>query len=366
MSSISFSGAKRSFRRAIRLIFIAGTVLMAASSISCVQETGTVLPEARSKKFKDTQAQLHKLLIEEENPELRFTIMKTMAGNLQAAHDYTSLILFLTEWVDSHPDDQYNSYWLLQTAFAYLKCSSEPMAQHYFEKALRNYSDLTIQGQSIHQLCLKHLLQISTDSANRITYYNQLITRFPDSVSTTELYLRMALEYEKEGEWSQALRCYQLFLSKDDATTIQIPGIPNAFKTAKRLIDFNSSSKSWTYETLDDLVRNVKAALKAGDVGWLENIRSKVNFFAMSWKTDENSDNAQSGLNLSAYMFEKSINYSATLDEMSTPSEAYLRTWGWNTSPNIWYLYFRKVNFPADQNIHGRWEWAGVYFGEKL
>ena len=358
-----FSSHSNSGRR-FRSIFI--SIFISATLFSCGNPTGTVLPQAESKKFKEEQAQLKNLLAEEENPELRFTIMKTIAGNLQAVHDYPELILFLTDWVDSNPDDPYNAYWLLQTAFAYLKCSSEPMAQYYFERTLRNFSDLTIQGQSIHELCLKHLLQISTDPANRITYFNQLITRFPDTVSTTELYVRMAMEYEKEGEWAQSLRCYQLFLAKDDATTIQIPGLPNAYKTAKRLIDFNNSSKSWTYENLNDLLRNVKSALKSSDSGWLEGIRSKVNFFAMSWKTDENSANAQSELNLSAYMTEKPINFSTTLDEMSTPSEAYLRTWGWNTSPNIWYLYFRKVNFPADQNIHGRWEWAGIYFGEKL
>ena len=334
--------------------------------VSCSQNLGTVLPEAQSKKFLETQEDLKKLLETEENPELRFTIMKTIAQNLQAVHDYPSLIVFLTQWVDENPDDQYNSYWLLQTAYAYLQCSSRPMAQYYFERTLRNYSDLTIKGQSIHELCLKQLLQISTKPANRIAYFNQLITRFPNSVNTTELYIRMAQEYEKEGEWNQALRCYQLFLSKDDATTIQIQGIPNAFKTTKRLIDFSNSSKNWTYESLDELVADVKYALRTGSANRLEYIRSKVNFFAMSWKTDENSDNAQSGLNLYAYMYDKSINYAATLDEMSSPSEAYLRTWGWNTSPNIWYLYFRKVNFPADQSIHGQWEWAGVYFGEKL
>ncbi|MBQ4236785.1 MAG: tetratricopeptide repeat protein [Treponema sp.] len=354
------------FRRFFKAAIFTSMIFLTGTFISCSQTTGTVLPEAYSKKFKETQEQLKNLLEEEENPEIRFTIMKTIAGNLQAVHDYPSLILFLTDWVDNNPDDQYNSYWLVQTAYAYLQCSSEPMAQYYFERCLRNYGDLTVQGQSIHELCLKHLLQITTDPANRISYFNLLITRFPESASTTELYIRMAQEYEKEGEWAQSLRCYQQFLAREDATTIQIPGIPNAFKTAKRLIDFNNSSKSWTYETLDELVGDVKAALRNGNVAWLETIRSKVNFFAMSWKTDENSDNAQSGLNLSAYMFEKSINYSPELDEMSTPSEAYLRTWGWNTSPNIWYLYFRKVNFPADQNIHGRWEWAGVYFGDKL
>ena len=29
-------------------------------------------------------------------------------------------------------------------------------------------------------------------------------------------------------------------------------------------------------------------------------------------------------------------------------------------------VYFRKVNFPLDPDIHGNWEWAGIYMGEKL
>jgi len=24
------------------------------------------------------------------------------------------------------------------------------------------------------------------------------------------------------------------------------------------------------------------------------------------------------------------------------------------------------VNFPADPKVHGNWEWAGIYFGEKM
>lgn len=358
---------KATIHRLFKIFTISSSLLAATTFISCQKSSGTVLPEANGKSFKETQEKLLTLLEEEDLlPGTRFGIMKNFSGNLMAVHDYPSLIVFLTDWVENNPDDEYNSYWLLQTAFAYLKCNSEPMAQYYFERILRNYNDLSVQGNSIHELCLKHLLQISTTPANRISYFNQLITRFPNSVSTTELYIRMAQEYEQENEWAQALRCYQLFLEQEDATTIQIPGIPNAYKNAKRLIDFNNSSKNWTYETLDGLVRAVKSALNAGDGGWLEGIRSKVNFFAMSWRTDENSDAAQHQISIPSYMYEMTIKYSPTLDEMSTPSEAYLKTWGWSTRPNIWYLYFRKVNFPADQNIHGRWEWAGIYFGEKI
>lgn len=362
MSKLFFQA--KDFFRSLSIISIS---LISIFAISCNQPNGVILPEANSKKFHETQEQLRTLLEQEDvSTETRFAIMKNIAGNLQAVHDYPALILFLTEWVENHPEDGYNSYWLLQTGYAYLKCESKPMAQYYFEKILRNYNDLMIQGQSVHELCLRQLLQISTVPANRIAYYNQLITRFPNNVNITELYVRMAQEYEQEGEWNQVLRCYQLFLDQEDATTIQIAGLPNAYQTAKQLIDFNNSSKDWTFETLDGLVKAIKSALYSGDAYWLDNLKSKVNFFAMSWRQDENSENAQSEVSMQSYMYEKSIHYSPTLDDSSNPSEAYLKTWGWTSYMNVWYFYFRKVNFPADPDIHGRWEWAGIYYGDKM
>ena len=54
------------------------------------------------------------------------------------------------------------------------------------------------------------------------------------------------------------------------------------------------------------------------------------------------------------------------LDPDSNAQEAYLETWGWSYYRiRTWYLYFRKVHFPADPEINGHWEWAGIYFGSK-
>lgn len=44
----------------------------------------------------------------------------------------------------------------------------------------------------------------------------------------------------------------------------------------------------------------------------------------------------------------------------------FLRTIGWSYRVETWYLYFRRVNFKADPSIDGKWEWAGIFFGEKL
>ena len=60
------------------------------------------------------------------------------------------------------------------------------------------------------------------------------------------------------------------------------------------------------------------------------------------------------------------MNFNDTLDELSNEGEAYLRSTGWNYRIPTWYFYFRRVEYPADPEINGSWEWAGVFFGEKL
>ena len=252
------------------------------------------------------------------------------------------------------------------TAYIYLENNEEPVAEYYFDRILQNYNDLMVHGKSIHFLCLQHLIRISTNPSNRIKYFNQLINRFPSDVSTTELYVRLAVEYEKEGEWNEALKAYSLFLEQPDAATIQISGIPDAYANARHLVDFNNSSKDWTFDSLDSLEKAVKSAISRYDWRALDNYRSKVNFFVMSWKQDETDKNAQGDFSMRNFMRGNRIRYSDKLDAASNPNEAYLRTWGWSQYVTVWYLYFRKVNFPVDPEIHGRWEWAGIYFGEKL
>lgn len=322
---------------------------------------------ANSRNFRNTQLQLHSLLQRPDlTSETRYAVVNRIANNMLSIKDYASLICFLTDWVEKHPEDSYNAYWLLMTAYAYLENDAEPVAEYYFERIINNYNDLMVQGKSIHFICLQHLIQISESPANRITYFNQLISRFPNNVSTTELFYRLALEYEKEGEWKQAIRSFTQYLDQDDAATLQIAGYPNAYLSTKQLIDFSNSSKDWTFETLDALVNAVKRGISSYNYRALDKYKSKVNFFAMSWRQVETDVNAQESFSMRSFMRGNRIRYSAELDPSSSPTEAYLRTTGWSNYVNVWYLYFRKVNFPADPEIHGRWEWAGIYYGEKL
>lgn len=313
------------------------------------------------------QAELQLLLQNQQlNDKQRYSIINQMANNLLASKDYHGVILFLTDWVDQNPDDMYNSYWLLMTAYAYLSTGAEFVAEYYFDRILQQCQDLLIKGKSVHFICLQNLIQISKTPSHRIKYFNDLINRFPQNVNTTELYLRLALEYQNDSQWEQAMKTYAIFLEQPDASSIQIPGEPNAYKNARHLVDFNTSSKDWTFESLDALEEAVKKAIKNYDWKALDDYKAKVNFFSMSWKQEETDANSQEEFSMQSWMRGKRIRYNDTLDEDSTPNEAYLRTWGWNNYVSVWYLYFRKVNFPLDPDIHGNWEWAGIYLGNKL
>lgn len=298
--------------------------------------------------------------------ESRYAVINKIANIYYIEKDYDNLILFLTNWVENHPEDTYNAYWLYLVASIYLDQKAEPIAEYYYERILDNYPDLLVKGESLHFSCLEHLIQISKSTENRILYFKRLINSFPQNVSITEMYVRLGREYENAGEWDEALKSYSLFLEQPDSSAIQIAGIPDAYSRARQMVNFAKSDKNWTFESLDALENAVKTAISRYDWRSLDKYRTKVNFFAMSWKSSESDANALENFSMHNFMVGNRIRFNENLDESSTPTEAYLRTWGWSSYVNIWYLYFRKVDFPADPEIHGRWEWAGIYFGEKL
>jgi len=323
--------------------------------------------DSTASSFSETQQQLYSILEQENLPsESRYTIINRISNNLLATKEYNQLIIFLTSYAEENPSDMYNAYWLLMTAYAYMQLDAKPMAEYYFDRIINTCQDLEVQGQSIHFLCLQNLIQISQNSTHRISYFNEIIARFPQQVNITELYYRLAVEYENEGEWDLALKSYSDFLAQEDASTIQITGEPNAYTNAQRLVDFNDSPKDWTFESLEALEKAIKQAIINYNYRALDRYKSKVNFFAMSWRQDAYDTNSQEDFSMQGFMLGNRIRYNEELDEASNPNEAYLRTWGWNDYVSVWYLYFRKVNFPIDPEIHGRWEWAGIYYGEML
>jgi len=315
-------------------------------------------------KEKETLSDLfHLLELETKGGEEQFAVVREIGNELLRLEDYGRLTNFLTEWVDKHPEDPYDGYLLLMTAYTYLKEDAKPVAALYFNRIVKNYPDLMVQGQSIHLACLNKLIGLVNKPEQRIWYYQELIARFPDKIDLGVAYFMLAQSYEQIGAWDAAIQTYTKILPYYNSS---IPGFPDAFGYAKKIVDFYNSPKDWSFETLDDLVKAIQSALDAGSSKLLNKYRAKVNFFAMSWEQENSDTTNMTEFNFSDFMSGNRIRYSPTVDSSSNANEAYLKTWGWSQRISTWYLYFRKINFPADPEIHGRWEWAGVYYGEKF
>ena len=94
-----------------------------------------------------------------------------------------------------------------------------------------------------------------------------------------------------------------------------------------------------------------------------------------SWEQDLDSEPIRINLDIdtfiSTFLQTSKVVINDELDISSSPNEAFLKTTQWASTKWLyriptWYLYFRRIEFKQNPEINGRWEWAGIYFGEKL
>ena len=148
------------------------------------------------------------------------------------------------------------------------------------------------------------------------------------------------------------------------------PGCADATRISAEKVLFFYSAKDWLVPDLNVLVSGVREAIATKNLARLNKLKAKVNFFAEGWNQQAPSGDALPGeateFNVAGYLFGSMVHMDPALAPFSTDQDAYLKTTGWNFRPPTWYLYFRKVDFPANPDVNGQWEWAGIYFGEQL
>lgn len=260
--------------------------------------------------------------------------------------------------------NEYAPWYLFAAAASYEAAGDLPLAVPLYERIVKTMPDLMIDGKSLHYESLTRLVRSVQSPERKIEYYRDIIARFPKAEDIGASHFLLAKEYEKTGSWKEALEHYAAFLPYFGT---DMPGYPDAQDYARRLIEFNASPKDWSFESLDDLVTALRKALASGSARQLRKYASKAGFFAKSWYQEGGMDaNSRVAFDLGEFMRGSPIQSAQALHASSGPYEAYLRTWGWTGRVPVWYLYFRKIDFPADPEVHGRWEWAGIYFGERM
>ena len=337
------------------------------ASFSLDSDSGDNYYISGSKEEREALREYFALLDSEAESSLeQFAVVREIANAYLQQREYGKLINFLSSRVHQYPDDHYNTYYLFMTAFGYQQKEAYTIAALYLDMIIKNYPDMTVQGRSIHLACLNQLITLVNSPQQRVWYYEELISRFLDQIDQGSSYFMLGQAYEGIGEWNSAIKAYAQYLSNAGS---DVPGFPDADNYARRLVDFNNSAKDWSFENLNTLVNAVKEALDNGAANRLWRYHAKSNFFTRTWENDDTGEGGVAGhavFNLSDFMHGTRVRYADTLDISSNANEAYLRTWGWSQNISTWYLYFRKIYFPMDPEFHGRWEWAGIYYGEKF
>ena len=344
--------------------WIAALILVTTLLSSCEAGTESFLVGNRPQRS-ELRRLINRLDRDESTPDTRFIINNQIVNAYFEHGAHQMMNSYLTTYVKTHPEDHFNAYYLLLVAENYRSVGAYPFAVHYFERVIRNYGDLLLEGdRSVHFICLQNLVSMVEEPEIRVNYYKELLERFRDSIDRGTVYHSLARTYEELGKWDLAMQHYREFLKYPET---EISGIPNAREIViSRVTFYDMPRKDWTRESLENLVDGIKNALWTKNIRLLNELRSGVDFFVRAWQEEDSEQELELLDDLGIFFtLGKTVRPVATLDRDSNEKEAYLRTTGWGYRIPTWYFYFRMVDFPPNPDIHGEWEWAGIYLGEK-
>jgi len=303
----------------------------------------------------------------------RFTLLHEITQRLRAQGEILRINLLLTTYVAQNPTDPFGAHYLFEVAENYRTAGASAMARLYYRRILNNYPDLVEKNESIHYQCLVRLIPLETDPSARRSIFEELNARFRYKMTTPDLFFAWGRACEALGRWDEAQVAYAAFLRFPDPT---VPGEPKAASRIHSLVDLSQTDRSWIRQDLTELMAQLQRAILNNDTVTMESLRAKVGFFAVSWDNTDVTDTLSEAFDVRLFLRElvrqanfgggTDVRFSDTLDELSNEGETYLRSTGWNYRIPTWYFYFRRVEYPADPDINGAWEWAGLYFGEKL
>ncbi|MFW6231495.1 MAG: tetratricopeptide repeat protein [Spirochaetota bacterium] len=343
--------------RVLGLASVALIALAACSNVDDYYIANSDDPEVR---------ELYELIAVEDDPQVRAVAIERLSGHLLIDAGYEPLIAYLTSFVEHNPNDEYGGLYLSVVAQSYLESDAPAVARYYYERVVTGYPDVRIDSISLRKAALEHLVRLSPDAEDRVTWYRMLIDEYGEEVDRGLLYYRLAENLERLGEWDAVYEAYRNVLRYPD---LNVPGRPNAYRLVEDRVEFYDSEKNWTLETVEDLRRTITGALINKDTRTLRRYQAGVNFFTRSWEQDFDDPNTTPLWDIGEILrlTRRGLSIERELDVDADGDEAYLWTYGWGgLRIRTWYLYFRKVHFPPDPEIHGTWEWAGVFLGERL
>ncbi|MBN2650970.1 MAG: tetratricopeptide repeat-containing protein, partial [Spirochaetales bacterium] len=318
---------------------------------------------------KEQQAKLNylfSLLEKETNYDNCFILNKEISKILEQQTEKNIISTYLLRYIEAFPSDPYNAWYTYKIAENYKHQKINSFAEKYYLITINNFNDIIHNDKSIHLATINNLIEINKEPEFQIELYLRLERDFPESMKSGINLYNLAKTYEKTGEFKNAIATYQKLIELKDK---DIPGGSNNFDYIKEMLSYQEvNNVYWVKSDLNSLTNTIRYAIRTQNAELLRNQTSKLDFFVTSWTAEQKSVNREFISEFDRFIrgiWRGSVKAANELDNSSNNSEAYLRTENWSYRIGTWYMYFRKIDFPADQRIHDKWEWIGIYLGEK-
>lgn len=301
------------------------------------------------------------LINEENSDEIQFGIVEQIIRRMRKMGQLRHLNVFLSKYTFNRPNDSFLAYYYMTMALNYMDLKEPEIAKLYFKRVVNDTQDMRIDKQSIHYLCLQEFIKLSTSPQEKIESYLKLLNSYSDLIDQGFCYYHIGKIYEEMGKAPEAIYYFEKFISSDKTN---IPGGDKTYEEIHRKLVYYYSDVYWAFDTLDELIYAIRYSINESPY-LMEDYKAK-DFFMMSWSQETASQYTRSRMPM-ASLITGTTKINNQVEPYSNDKEAYIRTSGWamEWQVGVFYFYFRKINIPEKPAIHGKWEWAGIYLGER-
>lgn len=275
-----------------------------------------------------------------------------------------SQIQLLKKHIADYPTDSYNSKYLSLIATLYLDINIPLQAGYYFNKAISTSSNNTTPYIDFH--ILQSLAEIELDTRKKISYLEMLLTLYPQKTNLIHTHYTLGTLYDTLLDWDNAYTHYQKMLSATNLTqssqinTIDVEKI--YFRMARKKNNSPYSKKNRTWHTLEESRKVILNGLYSKSENYLKSLQAP-GFFTAQWEESPISLNAHiDSFDMVPIIKRSNLRVSPTFQYLNE-HEVLWPTYGWERL-GTWYMVIRKIQQPDIITDNGKWEWAGIYFGE--
>jgi len=272
------------------------------------------------------------------------------------------LIQFFGESIVGEENIFYKSYLSFVISEYYWQKGSKEAALYYMLCVDRDAYSIQYDFKPIGYYIAKRVISCNTPYEIKEKMYDVLLTEYKDIIDVPYVLLELSDLYKENFDMNKAVIVMKKIISIYTSDSYEGESSINISKINNE-INFYYSKKDWIYQDLGVLIDNIKDAIMKKDKKLLYKYVSKSSFQVRVFQKLHQQSWSFYDIKIHK-RWNNRIVFADQLEEFSSTTEAYLRSKNWNFPLlRTWYFYFKKVDYPYETDIHGGWEWAGIYFG---